>query len=82
MDELAIKKIKLEIKKEKQDVYKYIMEYLKENMSEKSKRLLHLSTEKGVFNWLTMLPTAEHGSELSKQQLWGSICLKYGWEIS
>ena len=82
VDKLAIKKIKLEIKKEKQNVYKYIMEHLKENMSEKSKRLLHLSTEKGVSNWLTMLPTAEHGSELSKQQFWGSICLKYGWEIS
>ena len=68
VDKLAIKKIKLEIKKEKQNVYKYIMEHLKENMSEKSKRLLHLSTEKGVSNWLTMLPTAEHGSELLKQQ--------------
>ena len=55
MDELAIKKIKLETKKEKENVYKYIMEHLKENMSKKSKRLSLLSTEKGVSNWLTML---------------------------
>ena len=37
MDELAIKKIKLEIKKEKENAYKYIMEHLKENIPEKSK---------------------------------------------
>ena len=37
VDELAIKKIKLEIKKEKENAYKYIMEDLKENIPEKSK---------------------------------------------
>ena len=30
-------------------------------MSEKSKQLLKLSTEKGVSNWLTILPIAEYG---------------------
>ena len=29
-----------------------------------------------------MLPIAEYGFELSKQQFWDSICLIYGWEIS
>ena len=82
MDELSIKKIKLEIKNEKENTYKHIMEHLKDNMSEKSKRLLQLSTEKGVSNWLTMLPIAEYGFELSKQQFWDSISLRYGWEIS
>ena len=42
------------------------MEHLKEKMSKKSKQLLQLSTEKSVFNWLTMLPIAEYGYELSK----------------
>ena len=43
------------------------MEHLKDNMSEKSKRLLQLSTEnKGVSNWPTMLSIAEYGFELSK----------------
>ena len=82
VDELAIKKIKLEIKNEKENAYKYIMEHLKEKMSKKSKQLLQLSTEKSVFNWLTMLPIAEYGFELSKQQFCDSICLRYGWEIS
>ena len=40
LDELAIKRIKLEIKNKKNNVYKYIKENLKENMSEKLIRLL------------------------------------------
>ena len=58
------------------------MEHLKENMSKKSKRLLRLSTKKGVSNWLTMLSITKYGFELSKQQFWDSVCLRYGWEIS
>ena len=82
LDELVIKKIKLEVKKEKENSHKYIMEYLKENLSEKSNRILQLSTEKGVSNWPTMLPSAEYDFELPKQQFWDSISLRYGWEIS
>ena len=51
-------------------------------MSKISKLLLQLSIEKGVSNWLTILPIAEYGFELSKQQFWDSICLRYGWESS
>ena len=66
VDELTIKKIKLKIKNEKENRHKNVMEHLKDNMSEKSKRLLQLSTERSVSNWLTMLPIAEYGFELSK----------------
>ena len=52
------------------------MEHLKENMSKKSKELLQLSTEKGVFNWLTILPIAEYGFELSEQQFFGFYLFK------
>ena len=45
------------------------------------KRLVKITTEKGVSNWLTMLPITEHGLELSKQQFWDSIRLFYRWEI-
>ena len=82
VDKPVIKKIKLEIKNEKENTYKYITLNLKENMSEKLKRLLQLITEKGVSNWLTMLPIAQYGFELSKQQFWDTISLRYGWEIS
>ena len=40
VDEVAIKKIKLQIKNEKENRYENVMEHLKDNMSEKSKRLL------------------------------------------
>ena len=40
VDELAIKKITIEIKNEKKNIYKNAMEHLQDNMSEKSKRLL------------------------------------------
>ena len=36
----------------------------------------------GVSNWLTVLPITEFGFELSKQQFWDSIRLRYGWENS
>ena len=67
VDDLAIKKIKLEIKNEKENTYKNIMEHLKDNISKKSKRLLQLSTEKGVSNWLTMFSIAEYGFKSTKK---------------
>ena len=47
-------------------------------MNEKEKQLVKISTEKGVSNWLTMVPNTEHGFELSKQQFWVSVRLRYG----
>ena len=82
VDELAIKIIRLEMKSEKENTYKHIMEHLKDNTSEKLKRLLQLSTEKGVSSWLSMSPIGDYGFELSKQQFWDSVSLRYGWEIS
>ena len=38
VEELAIKKIKLVIKNEKENTYKNVMEHLKDNMSKKLKR--------------------------------------------
>ena len=43
---------------------------------------MKISTKKGVSNWLTILPITEHGFELSKQQFWDSVRLRYGWEIA
>ena len=50
-------------------------------MKEK-KRLVKISTEKVVSNWLTMLPVTERGFELSKRQLWDWVSLRYCWEIT
>ena len=51
-------------------------------MDEKEKRLVKISTEKDLSNWLTMLSITEHSFELSKQQFWDSVRLRYGWEIA
>ena len=51
-------------------------------MNEKEKRLVTAITEKGVSDWLTMFPISEHGLELSKQQFWDSISLRYVWGIT
>ena len=84
VDELAIKRKtkKIEIKNKRRNMYKLIKEYLKDNMSGISKRLLQLSTEKGVSNWFTILPIVEYGFELSKQKFWDFISLRYEWENS
>ena len=82
VDELAMKKIKLEIKNENENRYKNVTEHLNDNMSTISKFLLQLSTEKGVSNWPIMLPFTEYGFELSKQNFWDSVSVRYGWEIS
>ena len=50
-------------------------------MDEKEKRLVKISTEKDLSNWLTMLSITEHSFELSKQQFWDSVRLRYGWEM-
>ena len=51
-------------------------------MNDKEKHLVDISTETGISNWLTALPITEFGFELSKQQFWDSIRLRYDWEIS
>ena len=50
-------------------------------MNEKEKLLVKISSEKVLSNWLTMLPITEYGIELSKQQFWDSVRLRYGRKI-
>ena len=76
VDELAIKKIKLEIKNEKESFGKMSWSI------RKIKTSFTASTEKGVSNWLTRLPIAEHGFKLSKKNFWDSISVRYARVIS
>ena len=50
-------------------------------MNEKQTRLNDTNQEKGVSNWLTVLPLAQNGFTLNKEQFWDSIRIRYGWEI-
>lgn len=54
--ELKIKKIKQEVKNEKERTCNNTMEYLKGSTSENLKQLPHLSAEKIISSWLMMLP--------------------------
>ena len=47
------------IKKEKRDRCHSTLDQLRNNLSEKSKRLLDVSIEKGVSNWLTVLTISD-----------------------
>ena len=78
VDKTQIKITKQVIKKEKQDRCHSNLDQLRNNLSEKSKRLFDVSIEKGVSNWLTALPTSDFGFELSKQHFWDA----YGWSIA
>ena len=56
------------------------MEGLTIEINNKEKRLENISTLIGVSNWLTVLLITEFGLELSNQQFWDSIRLRYVWE--
>ena len=77
-----VKQLKQDIKQIKENNYKSCLQELIFQMNGKEKRLVKISTEKSVSNWLTMLPITEHGFELSKQQFLDSVSLRYDWEIT
>ena len=70
-----------DIKRIKVNNYKSCLQELIVQMNEKEKLLVKISSEKGLSNWLTMLPITEYGIELSKQQFWDSVRLRYGRKI-
>ena len=76
------KQLKQDLKRIKESNYKCCLKDLIVQMNGKEKRLVKISTEKGVSNWLTMLSITEHGFDLSKQQFWNLVRLRYGWEIA
>ena len=86
-DQRKVKQLKQDIKQIKENTYRSSLQELISQMNGKKQqqqkktiknRLVKISTEKGVSNWLTMLPITEHGFELSKQQYWDSVGLRYG----
>ena len=82
VDKTQIKITKQIIKKETQDPYHISLDKLRNNLSEKSKRLLDVSIEKGVSNWLAALPINDFGLELSKQHFWDAIHLRHGQSLA
>ena len=54
----------------------------REHMSEKNLKINNTNQQKGVSNWLTVLPLSEHGFFLNKQEFWDAVRLRYGWSIA
>ena len=42
------------------------------------KRLNKITQEKRVSSWLKAYPISDQGYDLSKQQFWDCVCLRYG----
>ena len=81
VEKTQIKITKQVIKKEKQDRCHTSLDQLRNNLSEKSKRSLDVSIQKGVSDWLTALPISDFGFELSKQHFWDATRSWYRWSI-
>ena len=52
---------------------------LKDKLPDNMQKAMSLSTEKGNSNWLSTLPTAEHGFALNKGAFRDALRLRYGW---
>ena len=77
-----VSKLKSKRKVEKEERYKNILNNLEGSFTKDKKRLNEINREeKGVSNWLLVLPMVENGFDLAKQQFWDSIRLWYGWPI-
>ena len=46
-----------------------------------TKRKMESLNQKGVSNWLTVMPTKEDGYELSKQEFWDALQIRYDWPL-
>ena len=46
---------------------------------EKTKRMMETLNQKGVSNWLRNLPIKELGYDLTKQEFWDAIKIRYDW---
>ena len=54
---------------------------LQNRLNENQLRLNSINLEEGVSSCLTSYPTSDHGFDLTKQQFWDSLRLRYGWVL-
>jgi len=82
VDTNAIKQLKAEIKCEKESIHQLKLDDILLHLNTQQKRLNEIAREKGVSNWLNAYPIKEYGFDLTKEQFWDSINIRYGWPIS
>ena len=52
---------------------------LKSTLSKSKQMSMEQSSEKGASAWLTSLPLAKYGFNMSKQSFRDALCLRFGW---
>ncbi|XP_066921132.1 uncharacterized protein [Clytia hemisphaerica] len=57
------------------------LQQLLDESDESTKRKMETLNQKGVSNWLTVLPIKDEGYELSKQEFWDAIRIRYDWPL-
>ena len=81
-DQDSILKAKSKVRSSRETRSKNKLNACREHMSEKHLKINNINQQKGVSNWLTVLPLSEHGFVLNKQEFWDAIRLRYGWSIA
>ena len=74
-------KTKYTIKAERNERHKQNLETIRNNMSNEEKNTINLNIRSGVSSWLTTLPLKEYGYDLSKQQFWDAVKIRYNWHL-
>ena len=77
----ATKEVKNEIKKIRNDLYQQQLNEIKESLDESQKRQNEIIREPGCSAWLVTLPIGEYNYNLTKQEFWDAIRLRYNWPI-
>ena len=78
----ATKEVKNEIKKIRNDLYQQQLNEIKESLDESQKRQNEIIREPGCSAWLVTLPIGEYNYNLTKQEFWDAIRLRYNWAYS
>ena len=76
-------KIKANIKKQRQELYKTTLANLRTHMSDQDKKTNDLNQNQisGSYNWIQALPLKEFDYKLNKQQFWDALRIRYNWQL-
>ena len=75
------KRIWTTIKTERENIHKSVLNTLQNRLNSNQLRLNFINSEEGVLSWLAPYPISGHGFDLTKQQFWYSLRLRYDWVL-
>ena len=74
-------KTRYQIRKDREERDQAKLQRLIEASNDENKRMIETLNQKGVSNWLTVLPLKDQGYQLSKQEFWDAIQVRYNWPL-